>query len=158
MDFYFKEMSLEQIQHVIYEADMSHAFLPQKDEPSFKVYDLFKHFINNIDFHVFAFVEGTEVTGFISVLPAKEEYELSIGPMFISQRYQSLGLGKRQVEEVLEWARNNNVRKLHTKTWGQNSRSRRIFQKLGFAFVAEVPTQRINGDSTVKFVYVILES
>jgi RimJ/RimL family protein N-acetyltransferase len=158
MDFTFKEMTSEQIQHIVDEADKEGRFLPQKEEPNFKVSELFKYFMNNKDFYIFAFMEGTHITGFISILPTNEENTLSIGPMYISQRYQGHGLGKKQVIEVIKWAKDKNIKKLYTKTWGQNFRSRRIFESLGFTFVTEISCARINGDSTVKYEYVISEA
>lgn len=158
MDFEFKEMSLEQIKNIIDESDMSRLFLPLKDEPDLKVSDLFDCFRNIEDFHIFSFIYGIELTGYISLLPMSEENALSIGPMFIRQKYQGLGLGKKQVIKVMEWAKNNKIMKLYTKTWGQNSKSRRIFESLEFKVIAEIPSQRINGDSTVKYEYVVLKS
>jgi RimJ/RimL family protein N-acetyltransferase len=155
MNFNFEEISLEQVQNTVLEADMNEVFLPSKNEPNFKVNDLFMQFYNNNNFHIFTFVDGIELTGFISILPTKEKHEFSIGPMFIIQRYQGFGLGKKQVIKVIEWAKSNNVRKLYTKTWGHNHRSRSIFQSLGFAFVMEIPNQRINGDSTVKYEFIM---
>jgi RimJ/RimL family protein N-acetyltransferase len=153
MNFILKEMCLEQIQHIVNEADENNAFLAHKNEPDFKVMDFLKHFEKEKDFHIFALIDGISLAGFISVLPTNEEHVLSIGPMYICQKYQGMGLGKKQVAEVVKWAKSKQFKRLYTKTWGQNFRSIQIFESLGFIFVTQSRYQRVNGDSTVKYVY-----
>jgi RimJ/RimL family protein N-acetyltransferase len=153
MSYILKEVSLEQIANIVDEADWNGAFIADKNEPDFKVLNLLKYFEGKEHFHVFAFTDELAIAGFISLLPTKEEHASSIGPMCIRRQYQRLGLGKKQVVEVMNWAKNNHIKRIYTRTWGQNDRSRKIFEGLGFTSISETPDQRINGDSTVSYAY-----
>jgi RimJ/RimL family protein N-acetyltransferase len=152
MAFMLKETSPEELLSIINKADQDSAFLPNRDEPNFKVSDLLMNLMHEKDFHIFAFADEMNIVGFISILPNNEEEALAIGPMYILKEYQGLGLGKKQVVELVEWAKCKQTRKIYTRTWGQNRRSRKIFECLGFILIAENPGQRINGDSTFKYV------
>lgn len=156
MNIIFKEVDINEIRDVINESDEGHYFLPHKEEPDFKASELFGYFIQTFGtVNLFSCLIDNNITGFVSILPSDEVGVMSIGPMFISPKYQGLGLGKLQVEKVMEWAKDKSLKKLYTKTWGQNLRSRHIFESLNFTLQEVVMDQRINGDSSVKYEYFI---
>lgn len=152
----FKESTFERIIDLALEADENRAFLPEKDDPDFKVVNFLKGYINRDSFYLYELTDGLSAVGFVSILPTKDENMLAIGPMYISKKHRGLGLGKRLVDEIINWAQSKKVHKLFTKTWGQNAQSRKIFESLGFICAEEKLNQRINGDSTVKYIYDIV--
>ena len=99
MNCMLQETNLEQIMCSANEADANCAFVADKTDPDFKVVGLFKRFEGKEGFHTFALLGESTTMGFISLLPGKEEHATSIGPMYISRKYQGLGLGKLQVIE-----------------------------------------------------------
>jgi len=151
--FRFLESKNEQAYLLFVEADKEKSFIPTVDDPNFEV----DHFLDQMEKTpgYVLFVTQNEFgdnLGFISVFPHhRDEGVYSIGPMYVKKEFRGKSIGKYQVEKVIEWASNERIKKLHTKTWGNNIGSRKIFEDLGFKLTKEKPNDRINGDSTVTY-------
>lgn len=146
----FKEIGTLDVVHLINEADTKQAFLPSVGDPKFSV-ERFLTQENFPGYKLFGIQDETgEMVGFISIKP-KDENSIVIGPMYIAENARGRGFGKLQVEKLIDWAKENNIENISTKTWGENRGSRRIFEELGFTLIEEKPNARINGDSTVKY-------
>ena len=134
------------------EADTEKAFIPRVSDPNFSVSDFLNKMKDSQGYKLFVSqTEMGENCGFISLLPNKDKDSFSIGPMYIKKEYRGKSIGKFQVEKVIDWARSNGIKKLHTETWGQNNGSRKIFEDLGFKLTSDKMNDRINGDSTVGY-------
>lgn len=72
--------------------------------------------------------------------------------MYVSAQYQGQGLGRRQVEDFSNLARQQGYGRVYTKTWLGNKAARRVFASLGFVEVGIKPEDRANGDSTVSYL------
>lgn len=146
----FKEISTSEVIGLIQEADSRKAFLPSVGDPEFSV----ERFLTQENFPGYRLFgiedENHEMVGFISIKP-KDESEIVIGPMYVKEGSRGKGLGKMQVEKLIEWAMEQGLKTISTKTWGGNKGSRRIFEELGFTLVEEKPKARVNGDSTIKY-------
>ena len=152
MNYSLCQTKVQEIIDIIHEADDSKEFLPSKADADFSVYKFFIESDQNIGIYLFALKDDHGLSlGFISLIPDKVALHAHIGPMYIRRQYRGLSLGKIQVQEIIEWCKNIGVKKLSSKTWGSNLRSRKIFEELGFTIYDERLGQRINGDSTVKY-------
>jgi GNAT superfamily N-acetyltransferase len=151
MDICLQETTLAQIAEVVREVDSRGAFLHSRDEPDFSCYLFLHGFVGEAGFHLFALRDGDATAGFVSLLPGDDKGTLDIGPTYIRPAYQNHGLGSRQVQAVVRWARSRGIRHMGVRTWGENTRARQIFEKAGFVLEREVPNARVNGDSTVYY-------
>ena len=153
MTYSLQEVTFSDLTGLVQEAIDTKSFLPLKgDEESF-LRSLPQLFGGHPDCRFFVLLENqVQEIGFIVVLPHKEERTLSIGPMYIREQCQGMGLGKHLVEGLIRWAKAEGIEWLFTQTWGENTRSRRVFEGLGFQCVGEEPGTRVNGDSTVKYL------
>jgi RimJ/RimL family protein N-acetyltransferase len=146
------EVAYSDLSDLIQEAESLKAFLPSKSN-EFSFLDSMGKFEGSSGSHFFLFVQGdAETVGFATILPYKADEILSIGPIYVKKKYQGQGLGKTLVEEIISWAMNRGLKGLFTQTWGENERSRRVFEKLGFKFLGEKPDARVNGDSTIQYM------
>ena len=115
--------------------DIDKFLIKQQDEEGFNLYGL---------------EVNKEMAGYISYWEIDED-TIAIGPMYISKQFRKRGLGKTQIELLIELAKNEGYKKIFTKTWGQNKASRKILEDLGFTLTKEKPSDRLNGDSTVSY-------
>jgi RimJ/RimL family protein N-acetyltransferase len=152
IDVSFEETPLEQIAEIVREVDRSRAFLHSKSEPGFSCYTFLDEFACDPDFHAFALRCENEIAGFVTLLPGASKDTQDIGPMYIRPAYQGQGLGGKQIQAAVRWAKARGIRHMHARTWGGNIRARRIFEKAGFVLEREVPNARVNGDSTVFYL------
>jgi L-amino acid N-acyltransferase YncA len=149
-----KEVVYSDLTDLVCEAIETQGFLPLKADEQPFLHVMPRIFEGHPDFHSFVLLEEqSQQAGFIVVLPHQEEHTLSIGPMYISNRYRGKGLGKRLVQELIGWSQVNGVKRLFTQTWGGNVASKRIFEGLGFEYIGEEAKTRVNGDSTVKYYF-----
>ncbi len=146
----FREISTDEALNLIKEADSTNAFLPSVSDPEFSVV----RFLSQEDFPGYRLFginnDLGQIESFISIKP-DENGTIIIGPMYVAELSRGKGLGKLQVQKLIDWAKNNNISAISTKTWGENKASRKIFEDLGFKLVGEKLKSRINGDSTVKY-------
>jgi len=151
MDICLQETTLAQIAQVVREVDISGAFLHARDEPDFSCYLFLKGFEDDPGFHLFALRDKDTFAGFVSLLPGADRETLDIGPTYIRPAYQNQGLGSRQMQAVVRWAKARGIRHMGARTWGGNIRARQVFEKAGFVLEREAPDARVNGDSTVYY-------
>ena len=151
MDICLERAALTQIADVVREVDTSGVFLHSRDEPDFSCYSFLNGFVGEAGFHLFALRDGDVTAGFVSLLPGDDKESLDIGPTYIRPAYQNQGLGSRQIQAVVQWARTRGIRHMGVRTWGENKRARQVFEKAGFVLEREVPNARVNGDSTVYY-------
>ena len=145
-----KEIKLDQIQDLV--SLSSPFFLPTGKDVVFDAIKFCQKFIDKGILKLFATInDNGQKIGYISLLINAENNSFDIGPMFVLSEYSGQGLGKKQVEFVINFAKNNNFSKIDTRTWGQNFASRKIFESLDFIKTDEVENDRINGDSTVYY-------
>ncbi len=151
MDICLQKATLAQIAEVVREVDTSGAFLHSRDEPDFSCYSFLSGFEGDPGFHLFAIRDGDTTAGFVSLLPGADGETLDIGPTYIRPAYRNRGLGSRQIQAVVQWARARGIRHMGVRTWGENTRARQVFGKAGFVLEREVSNARVNGDSTVYY-------
>lgn len=146
----FREIVIEDAIEAIREADSEKAFLPSVSDPGFSV-EKFLVQGEILGYRLFGTFDVRNIlVGFASI-NQKDVSIVSIGPMYIVKTSRGKGLGRWQVEKVIDWAIANGIRSLTTRTWGENIASRKIFEDLGFKLVEEKLNARINGDSTLKY-------
>ncbi len=145
------EVAYSALADLIQEAKAVSAFLPLEDDGS-SFLDGMGQFEGLPESHFFLFLGGdSEAVGFAAILPHEAEGILSIGPVYVREKYQGRGLGRKLVEEIISWAEDRGSKGLFTQTWGENVRSRRVLERLGFEFLKEKLNTRVNGDSTVQY-------
>ncbi len=147
-----KESKYTDLFELIDEAKKLNAFVQSKEDKMIFL-DCMKELENISECYFFLYIKDNSVPiGFAIILPYKDNKILSIGPIYIKEKFQGQGLGKQLVEELIFWAKNNRKIGLFTKTWGENIRSRKIFVELGFSFLKEEKNVRMNGDSTIQYL------
>ncbi len=145
----FKEISISEARDIVREADLEKTFLPSISAPNFTVENFLAQ--GEPGYRIFGSLDdNSKIIGFITLKTDKEKV-VNIGPMYVAKDSRNIGLGKWQVEKVIEWANNQGMKGIFTKTWGKNVASRKIFDELGFKLKEEKPNARVNGDSTVKY-------
>ena len=151
-----KEVKYTSLIEMIYEAKRNNAFIPLKDDDEIFL-DYMKQLEGTKGCHFFTFHQiDSQTVGFATILPHKDEKILSIGPIYIMKDFQGQGLGRKLVVELISWAKRSGLKGLFTKTWGENIRSRSIFEGLGFKFKKEKLNDRVNGDSSVHYFLSLL--
>lgn len=153
MQILFREISLDEASSLITES--CRAFLPPAVAPDETAKDLFNRFQDLDSFKVFGFVENIPLTYITIFKPYPDRRStLVIGPMYVGASYRHQGLGKRQVKEIIFWAKANRIHELLTKTWGANSDSRHIFENLGFVEMKR-NRDRADGSETISYTLAI---
>lgn len=127
----------------------SQFFLPTRKDGYFDVLKFCKKFAEKNTLKIFTTISDNQNIGYISIILDPENKNLDIGPMFVLFESSGKGYGKNQVEFILNFAKENNFKKIETRTWGKNFSSRKIFESLGFTKINEIENDRINGDSSV---------
>ena len=115
--------------------------------------ELFERYESQNRLELFKSVLDLKTVGFISLFHSDKNNSVSIGPMYINEKFRGKGFGKIQVEKLLKYCEKNKYHIIKTKTWSKNIASRKIFEKLGFQVYEEIPNDRSDGDSTVKYVW-----
>lgn len=152
----FQEPIFADIEELVEEAEVTQAFVPTRGDESPYLLNLFEYFQQKCECRFFLLLDDQRTKlGFLIFLLHLEDNTVSIGPMFIGQKHQGQGLGIRLVKEAVQWAKAQGADKIFMQTWGQNVRSQRVFERLHFQRIQEIPDTRINGDSTVKYEYAI---
>lgn len=147
-----KEAKYSRLSELIDEARLLKAFLPSKNDELLFI-DRVQKFERCPGYHFFSYLNNdSEIVGFAMILPYKEKDIRSIGPIYVRKSFQGKGLGKKLVQEVVSWAKRQKLKGLFTQTWGENIRSRRVFEQLGFVLQKEIPDKRVNGDSTIHYL------
>jgi len=151
----FQKTNISQIHQLLEESKDS--FLPTRQDKTFNPKLLMQKFEQNPEFQLFNIVnEHNTPVSYITALPYKPTI-ISVGPMYVSKNHQGQGLGKKQLQEFINWAKEKHYEEIYAKTWSGNEASKNVFLKLGFQITEEVPNDRINGDSTVKLFLKITE-
>jgi RimJ/RimL family protein N-acetyltransferase len=150
--YIFEDSSFAEIEDLVEEAEAAQAFVPMKGDVPPYLLNLFEYFQQKCEYRFFLLLDNQRTKlGFLLFLLHPEENAMSIGSMYIGQKYQGQGLGIRLVKEAVQWAKAQGADTIFTQTWGQNIRSQRIFERFHFQRTQEIPDTRINGDSTVKY-------
>lgn len=90
--------------------------------------------------------------GFISTFPNKTEGRISIGYAYLKQSYRGQGLGFTMRQNLINWIKNAGFKEVFAKTWKANTAMVHLNEKMGFVLQEEVKNDRIDGDSTLKFL------
>lgn len=149
--YYLKEVDITSISDLIQESISD--FIPTSTSKG-DILDFIKSASQEENFYLFALKDRNgNLAGYITNVKYKNDlYTAAIGPMFISQKFRGRGLGKLQVELFLNFVKSKGFKKVITKTWGNNKGSRKIFGELGFLVEKIDQNDRIDGDSTIKYV------
>lgn len=142
-----KDVSLIKIKDIINFS--SSFFLPTCSDGIFDALKFCQKFEDKKNLKLFCSKINNKTIGYISVILHKETNLLDIGPMFILKEFSGKGYGKKQVEFVINWAKENNFKGIETRTWGKNYGSRKIFESLNFKMTKEIKNDRINNDSSM---------
>jgi GNAT superfamily N-acetyltransferase len=147
-----REVTFSDLAALIREAVRSGAFLPLKGDAEPFLLSMPRLLEGHPDYHLFVLEanEGREV-GFVVTLPHKEAGTVSIGPLYVRERYRGRGWGGQMVACLVAWAGSRGITALFAQTWGKNAASRRILEGLGFRCVGEAADTRVDGDSTIKY-------
>ncbi len=146
----FGPAALEDVADLVADADAAGAFLAARDDPGFTLAEYLQSREGREGFRLFALRDAAgEPVGFVTDEPARKRGSHDIAVSYVRREDRGRGLGRRLVAEIVERCRREGVATVHTRTWGANAASRRIFESLGFECLREVPDARIDGDSTV---------
>jgi GNAT superfamily N-acetyltransferase len=149
--FAFREVKIAGIEHLITESQF--AFVPPASDPEQTAASLFEAYQKVEDFRVQGFVDGDEEAVSYIVTRRARLGALALGPMYVASSQQGKGLGRRQVEIIVQQAGGQGYDAIHTKTWATNSGSRAIFAGTGFQETETIIGDRANGDATVEYCY-----
>jgi RimJ/RimL family protein N-acetyltransferase len=144
-----QETSLAEIDGLLLEADAE--FVKSREEAGTSIGELLRGWAKQGRAAAFACLVDGRVAGFITARLDEDPQALVIGPMYVRPGFRGRAAGTEQVRLLLEWAVERGVARARTRTWSRNRASRRIFEKLGFAAVEEVPAHRVDGDSTIYY-------
>jgi len=145
----FVELSDSQLDPLIDES--RDAFLGSKTKGTLTARELLRKFIGDRHFRAFGVVLDGKIVSYITILSHKGRSDArSIGPMYVSDKVQGLGIGTYQVQELIKYLRRRGVTTVFTKTWSENKRSRAVFESLGFEISSIIEGDRTNGDSTIE--------
>ncbi|HMH70356.1 MAG TPA: GNAT family N-acetyltransferase [Candidatus Saccharimonadales bacterium] len=129
------------------------AFLPSKKNPDETLYDTLSYFRSDPEFHILGLQENNVPASYIMAISDKKRpNSLAIGPMYVGEEHRGRGLGKKQVEAFIEYAKAKKCTTVFTKTWGNNEASQAIFNALGFEVESIKEDDRADGDSTVNYL------
>ena len=123
--FEVKKVDIKEIITLVKEADNGENFLPSISDGTFSVEKFFNENNKNISLYG-SFIED-KLVGFLSII-SDEEFFVSIGPMYISKKFRGKKFGEKQIEEIINILKQNNIKGIKTKTWGENKASRKIFE------------------------------
>lgn len=148
----FSETNLEDVRSIIEEAESEDVFIRGRDSDA-TLLEAVISFSKDSQFKVFKLEDDlNEIVGITSFFPNKHDGQISLGITYIREPYRSKGYGRMIREMIINEARNSGYKKVFTKTWGSNTAMIKMNDKLGFRLIEEVPDDRENGDSTVKFI------
>ncbi len=155
MEYPLRPVEAANIEDILREADETKAILPTRDDPGLSMLEFCTagEDEDHPGFRLFTLEDPDGgSTGFIVVWDTPRKGMLYIGPMYIRVDSRGRGLGRLQVERIIEWCRENGYTGIFTNTWGSNAASRKVFEKLGFHLIREIPDARVDGDSTVSYI------
>lgn len=148
-----KECLLENTKQILEFADTEEAFIKSRSDSDKTLYEVMKDFSNSKVFRIFEVInEENKSVGIVSAFPHKDPNTLSLGIMYILPEHRGKGYGKLMIKLFIEYARKEGFKKIYTKTWSSNIASKKVFNKLGFKEISRVENDRVNGDSTVKYL------
>jgi RimJ/RimL family protein N-acetyltransferase len=150
---HLEQLNLEEMAEII--AESSHSFLAPASDPEQTAEELLDAMRQDPKFLPYSYKVDGKPISYIIALSYKDPSTLAIGPMHVAAAYQGRGLGRKQVQDFNNLARQQGYEKVFTKTWLGNQASRKIFTALGFAETGIKPGDRANGDSTVKYLITI---
>lgn len=143
-------ISLTEMSDLVAESD--NAFLAPMSDSSQTTTELLQWMKDEPGFSSLGYKADGIVISYIIGLGHKNDSTITIGPMYVSREYQRRGLGRRQVVDFIEIAKNDGYKNVYTKTWLGNKASRTIFESLGFVESGITPDDRVDGDSTIKYL------
>lgn len=146
-----QELSTLDIQELVKES--AHAFLPSKHHPDATIVDLLDKFQSDPEFKILGYMMNGKTASYIVALSdTARDNSIAIGPMYVGEAYRGQGLGTMQVADFIDRANKHGLQHVFTKTWGSNTASRAIFERLGFVVESVIDDDRTDGDSTVCYV------
>ena len=148
----FNKTTPAKLKNLFAEAEANKAFLASKKDPNKTISSVAQDMIDELDAEIFELQnqEGTAVS--FAVIFIKDT-QLVIGPIYVAVAYQGQGYSRDLLKYILELARAKNLDSIFTKTWGANKASRHLFTSHGFTQSKEVLNDRVDGDSTVSYIY-----
>lgn len=151
----YRSVSLEpvdmhQLSGLIHESE--DAFLPSASHPEQTTTQLFEIFKDMTGFQPYGYKIAGRLISYIIALGHRDPSIISIGPMYVAERHRGHGLGMKQVEDFVAQAKTNGHAAVYTKTWSENTPSRKIFESLGFENIGIKHSDRANGDSTIEYL------
>lgn len=148
-------LSVAAISALIEEADQAQAFMPSATKPEQTMSGLLDKFQNDPRFQIFGYaVDGHAASFIVALSHGADADTLSIGPMYVGADHRGQGLGRRQVVDFIDIARDQGYQQVYTKTWSGNAASRRIFEDpaIGFRHIETVSHDRANGDDSLGYL------
>lgn len=146
-------LSMNDLDSIILESEKS--FLPSVNNPQETANTLFSRFSQDPLFAIYGYkIEGDTVS-YITALGYQDFNSISIGPMFVSNKVQGKGIGKKQVLDFINLYKTKGTNEFFTKTWSSNQKSIRIFLELGFKEYKRHQNDRVNGDDTIEYIFSI---
>lgn len=145
------EFTIADVQQLLDESQ--HAFLSSMDSPNETMQDRVAFFISDPEFRILGYEEdGVPASYIMALSDRKRSDSLAIGPMYVGKDHRGKGLGKKQLEGFIEYAKEKGCKTIFTKTWAGNEASRLIFDGFGFEVESIKEGDRANGDSTINYV------
>jgi RimJ/RimL family protein N-acetyltransferase len=138
---------------IIEQMTSSGEFVKTKGDPN--ILGVLRHFEKQPDFHIFLLKDADAIYGLTSTFPNQNPGRISLGYTYILPKYRGRGLGIQIRTLILDWLKLAGFKEVYTKTWTGNKSMIAINKKMGFVQIGEEKNTRINGDGTLKFLYVL---
>ncbi|MBQ3642693.1 GNAT family N-acetyltransferase [bacterium] len=92
--------------------------------------------INNPEHNILTIKDDGEYAGFLMFSKTRSTIDLHpffvIDALFVSPEHRGKKLSSRLVKELQSYAKYNNYKGIHVKTWANNVESNRLYQNTGF--------------------------
>lgn len=143
-------IALEEMSDIIEESN--NVFLAPASNPAQSTEELLEAMRQDPGFTLLGYKTDGVPISYIVALSYKDPLTVSIGPMYVSAQNRGNGLGRKQVQDFNDRARQQGYRRVYTKTWLNNNASRKVFESLGFVEAGIKSGDRANGDSTISYI------
>ena len=148
----FNKTTPAKLKNLFAEAEASKAFLASKKDPNKTISSVTQDMIDELDAEIFELQnQKGKAVGFALIF--FKDTQLVIGPIYVAMADQGQGYSKDLLKHILELASVKNLDSIFTKTWGANKASRHLFTSHGFTQTKEILNERVDGDSTVSYIY-----
>lgn len=84
----------------------------------------------------------------------REKHKVDLG-VSVQKKYWSLGIGRKLLEEAMDWGKENNIKKITLKVDATNYRAISLYMKLGFKVEGSLYKDKYMSDKTYRNSYLM---